>query len=114
MPLPKFSYAEVLDTYVRDNFKRLFDFLRLETQLMGFKHCEVVVTAADTIIFSHNLGFLPKDVIVTRNSGPGTVTWNYSDFTNSAVSLTVSGASVTETNPQTIRFFLGTYQPGAR
>jgi hypothetical protein len=101
--LPILLLKEIPDLYVRENFKRLKDFFRQESPLLGFKHFELVFDAAVTNYkLRHGLGFVPKDVIQTSLTGAGVVTWNYSSFDKDSADLTVSG-------PCTVRFFLGTY-----
>lgn len=98
------TLKEITDIYVRKAFQEINDFLDIQSFLKGnFKHFEITVDAAVTNQkFKHNLGFLPKDIILTWIEGTGGVTWNYDlfDSTNIVFSTTKAG---------TIRFFLGRY-----
>lgn len=107
MSTPTFFLKEVGDPYIRDNFRRLDNFLRDFPFAKGeFKFFEIVITGAVTNFdFLHNLGFLPKDVITTNVSNNATVTWKYDSFTTTTVRLTTSAAC-------TIRAFIGTYREG--
>ncbi len=41
--------------------------------------------------FFHGLGFVPTDIIITRQIG-GTITWDFSKFTEDRIYYTTSGA----------------------
>jgi hypothetical protein len=96
---------EVQDTYSRENFKRIEDYTRDLALLRGnFKFFTFELSAKTypaTVIFRHNLGFAPKDILPTSILG-GTVTWNYSLFSIETISATISA-------PVTVRCFLGRY-----
>jgi hypothetical protein len=95
---------EITDPYVRENFSRIRDYVRLQHQLEGFKHYEITITGAQTHFkFPHNLGFQPKDVLVTSLTGAGSVSWNYDLFDRTNLNLSTTGSCV-------IRAFIGTYQ----
>lgn len=100
----------ILDPVARENFQKTGIFIKSEAILKsGFKHFELSFTqTVSGAIFSHNLGFLPRDLIQTFILGSGTVTWNYNSFTDKIISVTIGG-TVTATNPTTVRFFLGRY-----
>ena len=111
MPIPRFSISEIADQYIRRNFERLRDHLSQESPLLGFRHFELVFTSPQSHFkLKHNLGFLPKDVILTSQLGSGSVVFNTPLATADSLDLTVSGA-ITPQTPYTIRFFAGTYQP---
>lgn len=96
---------DIEDPNARENFSRLKKFLEGKTFLKGtFKFFEIEVPAAVTNRrFKHNLGFLPKDVIVTSQIGAGAVTVNYSLFDMDFIDFTTTGAV-------TFRCFIGTYR----
>lgn len=91
------------DQYVRENFQRILDFFRVQNHLFNFRQFELIFSQAVTNYqHKHNLGFLPKDVILTSVIGAGSVTFNYGDFTKEFISITTTG-------PCVVRFFLGAY-----
>lgn len=105
---PEFSISEIADIYIRKNFERLRDFLNNEPNLDGFRAFQVTFTATNTAFkFTHRLGFLPKDVIITSLTGTGTVVFNYSRFTATELDLTIGG-TVSTTAPTVVRFLVGT------
>lgn len=105
--------GEIKDTFVQRNFKALADYFRANRMGVGFKHLELTFTSpVANFRTPHSLGFLPKDVIVTRLSGSGTVTWNYALFDRTNLDLTVSG-DVSNTNPVVIRAYIGTHTEDA-
>lgn len=53
-----------------------------------------------TLVIPHKLGFIPKDVIQTQITGSGTIVYNYSSFTATTFSVTVSNAVA-------VRFLIG-------
>lgn len=98
---------EIQDDYVRENFTRIRRFLEGKTFLKGtFKFFELEVTAAVTNQrHKHNLGFVPKDVIITSQIGAGALTINYSRFDIDFIDFTTTGAVA-------FRGFVGTYREG--
>lgn len=112
MGLPVIELNSILDEIVRKNFQRLKDFFSQETPLLGFRHFEITFTqAVNNLKFPHNLGFLPKDVLLTSIIGAGSVIFNYNLFTSTEMDITVTG-SVTSAVPTTVRFFAGTNSGG--
>lgn len=106
MSLPKLSIAEIADLYVRENFRRLQSFFREESPLLGFQHIEITIqNAVSAQKFPHNLGFLPKDIILLSSIGSGVATLNYDQFTATDLVITTTGAV-------TLRLLAGTYQRG--
>lgn len=85
---------ETEDFTTRENFDRIRLFVSedLFTKFDG-KLYELELSAAVTNFrFTHRLGFLPKDVILTGNTGVGSVTFNYSLFDSTHIDLTTTGA----------------------
>ena len=95
---------ELEDPIVRENFTRVRDEVNDQPFLRGkWRFVELTFLAAVTNFeFAHNLGFIPKDVIQTSLTGAGALTWNYSSFDRTSVSITTTGACV-------VRAFIGTY-----
>lgn len=100
---PTLLIKEINDTYLRQNFKNLDTYFQTNNQLLGFKFFEVNLTKATTnYLVAHGLPFIPQDVIVSRVTGSGQVTFNYGLFDKSNVNITTTDAC-------RIRFFVGTY-----
>lgn len=113
MNLPQFFLGQLSDQYDRQNWQMLRDYLNSESLFQGFKAFQVVFTSsADHYKFKHNLGFLPKDVVVTSQVGSGTFQVNSSLATADSLDFTISG-TVTQANPLTVRFLAGTFDTGA-
>lgn len=122
MNIPRFFVSQIIDRYVQENFQSLQAYLDSAGLLSSFKGFEVSFTSkADHYKFIHNLGFLPKDVIVTsiiHNLPTGTVDdatikFNAALATAQALDITISGDTVTKDNPLTVRFLAGTFDTGA-
>ena len=93
---------EIQDRYVRENFKRLQEFLRVSNMLEGFTFVEIELTQAVTNYrYYHGLGYIPQDIIQTRFTGPGELTFNYSRFDRQYLDLSTTGAC-------TVRALVGT------
>jgi len=98
-------YEVISDLKVREAIKSLLDSLNQTVWMKGNWHFkEVEISGAVTgHQITHSLGFRPKDVLLLHNSENVTVTWEYGDFTKSAIFVTTSGATQ-------LRFFVGQYQ----
>lgn len=106
--LPRLNISNIPDIIIRRNFEALRDFFSSQTPLLGFKFFTIVFTSAqDEGKYPHNLGFQPKDIIVTSQTGLGDVIFNYDLFDSNNLNITVTGI-VTESGPTTVRFFAGT------
>lgn len=101
----KLRVNEIEDEYVKQNFERIQSILNDFALLRGeWAFFEVTFTVAVSgFLFEHNLGFKPKDVLVTSQIGAGSATFNYSLFTSTHISITTTGAVV-------VRFFAGSYR----
>lgn len=100
----KLLIPEIKDIYTQKNFEILRDYINDQSLLKGnFKFFSITVTGAQTgYKYTHNLGFVPKDVIQTSLTGAGALTWNYSSFDSTFLNLTTTGSVV-------FRGFIGTY-----
>jgi len=105
--LKPLSLEDLEDLDIRENFKRLQDYLKSETVLKSqFSFFEIIVKDAVTLQkFAHNLGYAPKDVIQTSLIGTGQLTWNYESFDRVNIVFTTTG-------PCTVRVLVGNYQQG--
>lgn len=103
MPNPNLAIQQIQDQYIRKNFEELDKYFRAQSQLMDFNFFELVFTASQTgFKKAHGLSYIPLDVIVTRVTGTGQVTFKYASFDETNMQMDVSG-------PCRIRFFVGTY-----
>lgn len=99
---PYLTVSQLQDQYVRKNFENLNKYFQDQNQLLDFKFFEQVFTKAQTgVKIAHGLSSPPLDVIVTRLTGTGAVTFQYASFDATYIILDVSG-------PCQIRFFAGT------
>lgn len=100
---------EIQDQFARENFKRLHGFLKKEPIFKGdFKFFELTGTGTGSFTKTHNLGFMPKDVLTLHVSAGYSVAWDYEDFTRDTVKFTTSVGS----GAWTIRAFIGRYEEG--
>jgi hypothetical protein len=85
--------SEIDDPMTRRCFQSLEEGLRNEETLkFNFVKVDFTLDAAGTdIVVPHRLGFKPTDIIVTRQTGPGVVTWNYDAFTDKLLNVTTTG-----------------------
>ena len=94
---------EITDKFIRDNFQRISNFIQSQDLLAGdFKFFQLDLDGTANQIVSHNLGFLPKDVIFLGVTDSESVTFNYDSFTRDVFSITSTGSC-------TVRFFAGRY-----
>lgn len=98
---PQLNVQDIKDPVVRRNFQNLLEYFQAQNQLQDFAFAEVIFTEAEANKkINHSLGLIPQDVFVTRLTGAGSVTFNYSAFTSSQLDLTSTGAC-------RVRFFYG-------
>lgn len=95
-----------IDPTLRTNFEALRDYLQESSILKGeWKHFEIVVDGAvSNKKYKHNLGFTPKDVLVTFDTAG--VSWAYASFDDTNVQFSTSGSGI-------IRVFIGRYANNA-
>ncbi len=105
----KLLQKEIKDPTAQENFRRLENHLREQPLLKGeFQFLTGTLSAKTypaTVGFVHSLGFVPKDVLQTSVTGPGTLTWEYADFTRTQLFATIS-------DRVTFRGFFGSYAEG--
>jgi hypothetical protein len=101
--------AEIADRYVQENFNRLKNFFQNQPFLKGqWRFIEIDLDNGVTNFkYKHNLGFIPKDVILTSITPSVSVVWNYDSFDREFIDFTTSGACV-------IRAFIGSYIEGSQ
>lgn len=107
----KLFTAEIDDYFLRENFRKTQEFVRLQPILNGdFRFIEMTITGNASFKFAHNLSFVPKDVIQTSvifSAGAGSLAWNYSSFDSTFIYLTTTGMAATDTC--TVRALLGRF-----
>ena len=100
---PKLRVEEIQDLFLRKNFQELREYFLGQNQLMDFKHFDLTFSEAqENFKVKHGLPRAPLDIIVTKITGEGTVSFNHGLFDSTSMDLTVSGKC-------RIRFFAGTY-----
>ena len=100
----------VQDPVVRDNFRKIQDFLNNLPVADNFQACEVFVTGnVSGATMKHKLGGVPKDVIISQLIAPSAakLKFTFSAFTKDAVAFDVTGLSSGET--LYARFLVGTF-----
>lgn len=103
IPSPALLIKEINDTYTQNNFKNLREYFNKQNQLLNFNFVEFNFPAAvANQKVAHGLGLIPQDVIVTRITGAGTATLNWSLFDSSNLDITTTDAC-------RIRVFVGSY-----
>lgn len=101
MSLISLALAKIQDFDVRENFKKIQDFINKQSILNDFQFFDVTFSIAETNKkITHTLGAIPLDVIQTRKTGAGNITFNYESFSREELDVTVSG-------PCRVRFLVG-------
>jgi hypothetical protein len=103
----KLYVVEVTDKPSQDNFRRIEQEFRDQKILRGgWKFFEITFSAATTNFrYPHKMTMTPKDVIQTRITGTGALTWNYARFDQDFLDITTTG-------PCSVRAFIGTFAEG--
>lgn len=111
MPNIDLALNNIQDQIVRDNFKKLQDFINGQGVTQNqFQACEIYVTDNVTgLKIKHKLGGVPLDAIISRLIAPSAakLKFNFSDFTKDEVSVDVTG--LTSGNVLSARFLVGTF-----
>lgn len=84
---------EIADTYIRENFQRIANYLKAENPLDGYRKITLSFTKQETISVPHQLGFVPQSVIPLRIEDGATVTFHYERFDSTNVYATASKAT---------------------
>lgn len=102
----KIYTTEITEQYSRKNFEILRDLVNGSPFFKGgFQFRELSIPTTGTgLKFAHNLGFLPKDVILMSVIG-GTITFNYNRFDSENLDFDATVSS----SPMTVRALFGTY-----
>lgn len=102
----KLYLRDILDFYARENFKKIETALNEQNALSGFRFFEIQATGPVTFAkFYHGLGYVPQDIVRTRLTGTGILTFDYDQFDSKF--LVYSTTAECE-----LRFFVGTYGAG--
>lgn len=96
---------DITDSYVRENFKRIVEFIRGDSlRKSQFKFFEVTFAAGTSNYrYRHGLGYRPKDFLATGVTNGETVIFNVDLCDKDYIDMTVSGSC-------TVRFFAGAYR----
>jgi hypothetical protein len=99
--------SQTEDPIAQENFDRIRQFLEraMFLRFEGDKFEIEFSGAVTNFRYTHNLGFVPKDVWLTSDIGAGSATFNYELFSDTELDITTSGAV-------TIRFFAGSFIDG--
>ena len=90
---PEISIKEIQDDVVRHNFELLKEYFENQNQLQDFVHLVISIDSAQTNVkIRHGLGFVPRDILRTRKTGSGNITFNRSLFTDQLLDITTTGA----------------------
>ena len=97
-------FAEIIDQGLRRIFQDLFRDVNAEPFVKsGFRFLEVNILKAETQLkIRHGCNFLPKDVIVSSKTGPGTYDLKYELFDAENLIISTTGAVQ-------LRLFVGRY-----
>jgi hypothetical protein len=101
-------YESIVDPLVKETFKRVSDFINAQDVLKAnfkFREYEFMGAVANLTI-PHGFGVMPRDAFVTSVTNDETVTFHYSEFDNTNISVTATGAC-------TARYFVGTFVGGS-
>lgn len=99
--------AVLIDELEGENLKeilrRLVGYFEDQNQLLDFRHFIITTDSAQTNLkVRHGLGFIPKDILKTKKTGSGNITFNYALFDENNLDVTTSGSVKW-------RGFIGTY-----
>jgi hypothetical protein len=101
--VPVLTVKEIADPVVQQNFNNLAQYFQTQNQLLGFRFFDLTFTKATAnFLVSHGFNYIPQDVITTKITGSGTVSFNYGLFDTTNINITVTGAC-------RVRFLVGTY-----
>jgi hypothetical protein len=113
MNILKLLVREIADRYVQENFIKLNEFFRANTNWMTFKHLEITITqVSDQILIPHGLSFAPKDIVITSVLGPGLVGIQYDQFDRTNICLAIISGTASKAQPVTVRCYVGTHVKG--
>ena len=101
---------DIADPWVVENFDRIQIFINDSQLIQGsWRFFQYSFTQnATNLKISHDLGFVPLDLIQTSARGLGAIVWNYNGFTATQLDVTISGTP-TVGRPLIVRGFLGKY-----
>jgi len=107
----KLIVKDITDVWIRKAFQDVQNFLNTQALLLcGFTFLEINETSTTPQVevpAKHNLGAIPKDVILTSSVGTGAITFHYDLFTKDNIIYSTTG-------PVTIRAFIGRFDKNLR
>lgn len=97
--------TQIENTYTRENFKKIEILSKspLINKPLSFYETKLPC-ATSNFKFPHNLGYTPKDIVITSILGTGAVTIIYANLDGTNVEFTTTG---TAGDFLTVRFLLG-------
>lgn len=99
----KILLKEIKDEYVRQNFENLRNFFLRRPFLRDWVFFELEFDGATTgFMVKHTLKAIPRDIIQTFKTGPGSVTFEYEQFDRDFLVISTTEACK-------IRFFAGNH-----
>lgn len=107
LPAVDLIFQEVTDPVLRENFKRLSDFLTKNTPLRNFTFFEIDIPRPQTnVVIKHGLPYVPLDLVVLSAIGDQRFYFLNQFFDAENMYVTAAG-------PVRIRFLVGRYtDPG--
>lgn len=103
---PTIPLDKIEDKVVQESLEVLRDYLRAQTLLENFRHMSATFDAVESKgRLRHGLGYTPQDIILTRLTGDGDITFHFDDFSPTEIVYSTTGACE-------VRFLVGTYRSG--
>lgn len=95
---------DIQDQYAKENFNRLVRFVGEQQILDGsWKFFEVdIPSTSSNFVFTHNMGFIPKDIVMLNSIGNQNFRLKYDEFTATNLVIEAGG-------PVILRFLAGRY-----
>lgn len=100
---PVLNEDQIKDLYVRNNFKNLNTYFREQNQFLDFKFFDLAFDKKeDNRKVEHGFKYIPQDILVSKITGKGIVSFNHGLFDNKYI-------NISSTDSARIRFFVGSY-----
>ena len=89
---PEIFVNEIQDPVIRKNFQNLLDYFERDGNFNDFKFIEFEAKKAEANIkINHNLGYIPKDIVISSQEGSGSLTFNRDKFDKQFLDVTTTG-----------------------
>lgn len=108
----EFDLSLIEDPLLKEFAQRVKEEFKNQVLLRGqWRFLELSFTSDLTNFkYPHRLGFLPKDLIQTGQTGTGSIVYNMGRFDSTNIDVTTTGTSAAD--PLVLRLFLGRYEEG--